>query len=158
VLVPLTNVSILSAVFRVISGTAVVALVILDDRRTVRPPALLSLYLLCSAAVDGIELRSLLLRNNAVIIAYLLPVSFAGKFALLVLDSWPRRLYLKSRDDYSPEELAGIISQALFWWIDPILRIGNRQILGVSDLYPLPHELRSNSVKSRFAGIWLGRQ
>jgi hypothetical protein len=152
---PLTDVSILAAVIQVMSNIAIIALVILEHRRTVRPSYLLCLYLLSSLVVSGIEMRTILLRKYAVLTAHLHSVTLASKLALLILELLPKPLYPKYRDDYSPEELASVFSDIFLWWINPIFRTGSRKILEMSDIYPLPHELRSNSSRTRFDKIWL---
>jgi ATP-binding cassette subfamily C (CFTR/MRP) protein 1 len=73
---------------------------------------------------------------------------------LLVLESWPKTVYLKQRDQYSPEELTGVFGRAVFWWVNPILLLGNHSALQEKDLFPLDHALQSRVVEEEVTKLW----
>lgn len=144
-----------SAALSFVSALTLLILVGLEHGRIVRPATLISLYLLASVVAEAVEIRTLYLRGYVVEIARLLCGSLACKVLLLVLETWSKRSHLKPvEDEYSPEELAGIFSRATFWWLNPILFLGNRKILSMTDLYPLNHAFLSKRLQGRILDSW----
>jgi ATP-binding cassette, subfamily C (CFTR/MRP), member 1 len=152
---PITRLSVTSAALGFISALSVLILVGIEHSRIVRPSSLILLYLLASIVADAVQVRTLFLRGYAATLARLACGSLGSRVFLLVLESWSKRSYLKPVEDgYSPEELASVFSRSVFWWLNPILFLGNRKILVLEDLYPLNSVLDSSSLKSRILYSW----
>lgn len=60
----------------------------------------------------------------------------------------------RPQEDSSPEEKAGILGRTFFWWIIPILRNGNRNILVAEDLPSTDAKLASNVLRRRILLAW----
>jgi ATP-binding cassette subfamily C (CFTR/MRP) protein 1 len=152
---PLVEISVKAASFSFIGTLLVVLLEVFEHRRTTRPSAFVSLYLLCSAAADAILLRTLLLRHYVAAIAGLTVASFASKLILLSVESWPKLSYLIPRKEkYGPEEVSGILNRSLFWWLNSLLLRGNKRLLSLSDLFPLDRKLHSHRLQARVQYSW----
>ena len=127
----------------------------LEHGRIVRPAPLVSVYLLATIVTDAVQIRTLYLRGYVIEIARLLCGTLACKVLLLVLETWSKKSHLKPvEDEYSPEELAGVFSRGTFWWLNPILFLGNRKILDITDLYPLNHSFHSKRLQVRMLDAW----
>ncbi|KAF5627041.1 multidrug resistance-associated 1 [Fusarium sp. NRRL 52700] len=85
---------------------------------------------------------------------WLIPTTkIAPKLLLVATESRSKQRILKSPySSQAPEELAGILTRVFFWWINPILTLGNRKILSGDDLPPIDQLLRSE--KLRRDGLW----
>lgn len=57
-------------------------------------------------------------------------------------------------EDISPEETSGLYSLAFFYWIVPLIRLGNRKILDTEDLYLLDSQLSADTVSKDFQKNW----
>jgi ATP-binding cassette, subfamily C (CFTR/MRP), member 1 len=152
---PITGASVPSAAIQFISALAVLFLVAFEHQRIVHPSSLLWLYLLASVVSDAVQTRTLFIRGYVPILSRLAASSLACNLALLLVESSSKKSYLKPADyEYGPEELAGIFSRSVFWWLTPILFLGNRKILKLSDLYPLDRNLRSKPLQERIIIEW----
>jgi ATP-binding cassette subfamily C (CFTR/MRP) protein 1 len=152
---PITKASIPSAGTEFVGALAVVFLVAFEHQRIVHPSSLLWIYLLASIVSAAVRTRTLFIREYVPIISHLSALSLACNLALLIVESSPKKLYLKPADhEFGPEELAGIFSRSIFWWLTPILFLGNRKILKLSDLYPLDRNLRSKPLQERIVIEW----
>jgi ATP-binding cassette subfamily C (CFTR/MRP) protein 1 len=152
---PLTRLSVAAASLGFVGAVSVVILVGVEHNRILRPSSLVLLYLLATLFTDSIQIRTLFLRGYAATIARLSCASLATRALLLVVECQSKKAYLKPVEDgYSPEELASVFSRSVFWWLNPILLLGNRKILALEDLYPLNHILESSSLKARILRSW----
>jgi ATP-binding cassette, subfamily C (CFTR/MRP), member 1 len=139
--------------FEVVCVSALIILIFLEHRRSIKPSTTVSLYLLLSGLSSAIEIRALLLQHS-ILIPQLLGAAICCKGILLWLESWPKKLPNKSEAEHSPEELAGVLSRAVFWWLNPLLRLGSRKVLKPTDLYPLNHEFRGTVLQPQIQDIW----
>jgi ATP-binding cassette subfamily C (CFTR/MRP) protein 1 len=138
-----------------VSALAIVVLIAVEHNRTVRPATLTSIYLLSSLVADFVLLRTLYLRDYVPNIAAVLATTASCRLVLFLLESWPKTSYLKLTDrPFGPVEVAGPISKAFLWWLNPILLLGNRQILDLSNMYPLDQDLYSDGLRERMAQSW----
>jgi len=149
-----TLISILCASLDIANVIGVILLILVEHRRTIRPSSVLSLYLFASAVISSIHIRSALLRRQGLSVPRLLSAVIVLDLGLLALESWPRSLYLKDAEKYSPEELAGLFSRGIFWWVNLLLRLGSHKILKIDDLYPLNQAFLSQGINQRISRIW----
>ncbi|TVY43016.1 ABC transporter [Lachnellula occidentalis] len=77
--------------------------------------------------------------------------------ALLLFECCGKRSAFKSADKQSPEELSGVLSRALFTWINPILFQGYRNILIDQDLPPLSQDMMPEVTRKAILEIWSRR-
>lgn len=128
-----------------------------EHSRSVTPSTVIGLYLIISFPFDAARLRTFfLLRGYAAkSIANLLSLSLAIKFGVLLTEAVEkRRLLLEPYRDLPPESTSGIYNKSVFWWLNPLLRVGFGKNLKVEDLYNLDEDLVSANVEHRFRRAW----
>ncbi|KXG45668.1 ABC transporter, integral membrane type 1 [Penicillium griseofulvum] len=153
-----TKVSVAANVILTIGVLALVLLSYAEHTRSVRPSFVLNSYLFCSLLFDAAHSRTLWLRsadsfNN--ILAIVATAAVGVKLVLFVLEAVEKRHILKSEyAGYPPEATAGFYNQAVFWWLNPLFKIGFTGILRVEDLSSLDKELSSERLLARFDEKW----
>lgn len=121
------------------------------------PSTLIGIYLLISLPFDVVRLRTFyLLRGFAArSIANLLSLSVAIKSGVLITEAVEKRgILLEPYRGLPPEATSGIYNQSVFWWLNPLLRIGFGKTLQIEDLYNLDEDLASTNVENRFKRAW----
>ena len=129
-----------------------------EHSRSVTPSTIIGIYLLVSFPFDVVRVRTFyLLRPFAARgIANLLALSLAVKFGVLVTEAVEKRsILLEPYKDLPPESTSGIYNKSVFWWLNPLLRVGFGKNLDMSDLYDLDEALASANVRNRFKREWL---
>ena len=128
-----------------------------EHSRSVTPSTIIGLYLFISFSFDAARLRTfyLIQGHAARSIANLSSLALAFKFAVLVTEAVEKRaILLEPYRDLPPEATSGIYNKSVFWWLNPLLRIGFGKTLRVEDLYNLDEKLASASVHERFRRKW----
>jgi hypothetical protein len=133
---------------------AVAILTIFEHRRTIRPSTLICLYLLASIIADSVQLRTLQIRGYSQSISAIISAGIICKSILLLLESFSKQSYLEAKEDYGPEEVTGVFSRSVLWWINSLFLLGNRKILSLKDLFPLDHELYSEVLQRQMKKSW----
>ena len=137
------------------SGLMLCALSYTEHTRSLRPSLLLNAYLLLSALLDVATLRTFWMAAVSTPIRALFTVSFSLKLVVLVLEAKEKGKYLRHGVQLgSPEATAGLYSQGLFWWLNPLLSTGFRRLLKPHDLYTLDEEMASELLNRRFWHAW----
>ncbi|KAJ5383032.1 hypothetical protein N7517_000943 [Penicillium concentricum] len=153
-----TKASVPANVILTIGVLALVLLSYAEHTRSVRPSFILNSYLFCSLLFDVAHSRTLWLRsvdtfNN--ILAIIATAAVGVKVVLFVLEAVEKRHILKSEyEGYPPEATAGFYNQAVFWWLNPLFKIGFTGVLRVEDLFTLDKELSSERLLARFDQKW----
>jgi ATP-binding cassette subfamily C (CFTR/MRP) protein 1 len=93
---------------------------------SVRPSSLLSLYYLFSLGLDFIRMRTLIeVKFDALIIA-LSAADMAIKTSLLFSEAQNKRAYFSNSDlERPPQEIGGIFSRSVFWWLNSLFLQGD---------------------------------
>lgn len=153
-----TKTSVPANVILTIGVLALALLSFAEHTRSVRPSFILNTYLFCSLLFDIARSRTLWLRsvdafNN--ILAIVATVAVGVKFVLFALEAVEKRHILKSEyTGYPPEATAGFYNRAVFWWLNPLFKIGFTGVLRVEDLFLLDKELSSERLLARFDEKW----
>ncbi|KAJ5490192.1 ABC transporter integral membrane type 1 [Penicillium expansum] len=81
--------------------------------------------------------------------------SWVSKCFFFVLEAVEKRHILKSEyTGYPPEATAGFYNRAVFWWLNPLFKIGFTGVLRVEDLFSLDKELSSERLLALFDEKW----
>ncbi|KAF5718710.1 multidrug resistance-associated 1 [Fusarium mundagurra] len=125
-------------------------LLYLERMRSIRPADLAVVFLLLSLGLDmAVTLQEGL--GDLFIPA----TKIALELLLVVTESRSKQRILKSPySSQAPEELAGILSRTFFWWINPILALGNKKILSGDDIPPIDHLLTSEKLRRDGLKAW----
>lgn len=126
--------------------------------RSVKPSFILNTYLFCSLLFDIARSRTLWLRSEDsfnTTIAIITTVAVGVKCLLFILEAIEKRHILQSEyAGYPPEATAGFYNRAMFWWLNPLFKIGFKGALRVEDLFALDKELGSERLLARFSQKW----
>ena len=96
-----------------------------EHQRSVRPSALLNLYLLITVILDCARSRTMWLMQCNINVAAVFTTSLAVKTCLLIAEFVSKRSLLRPVfQQLSPEETSGIISHGLSSWLIPVLWTG----------------------------------
>jgi hypothetical protein len=129
-----------------------------EHTRSVKPSFILNTYLFCSLLFDIARSRTLWLRsedsfNN--IIAIITTVAVGVKFFLFVIEAVEKKNILRSEyADFPPEATAGFYNRAMFWWLNPLFKLGFNGALRIEDLFVLDKALSSERLLAQFDRKW----
>ncbi|WKT45217.1 AAA ATPase domain [Fusarium oxysporum f. sp. vasinfectum] len=125
-------------------------LLYMEHMRSVRPADLAVIFLLVSLACDAAN------SLQEGLDTWILPATqLALKLLLVATESRSKQGLLKSPyDSQAPEQLAGILSRTFFWWINPILGLGNRIMLSGDDLPLIDDQLSSKQLRHCGLKAW----
>ncbi|KAJ5799427.1 uncharacterized protein N7518_001495 [Penicillium psychrosexuale] len=154
----ITKASVAANVLLTVGLLALVLLSYAEHTRSVRPSFILNTYLFCSLLFDIARSRTLWLRSVDSfndILAILATVAVSVKAVLFVLEAVEKKHILKSEyADYPPEATASFYNRAVFWWLNPLFKLGYTGVLRVEDLFSLDKELSSERLLTRFDEKW----
>lgn len=103
---------------------------------SIRPSALINVYLLLTLPFDVARSRSLWFNGDTQTIAAMFTSAIAIKVLILITEAIEKRSILLDRyRHFSPEVTSGIYSRSFFWWLNTLMRTGFRRVLGNEDLY-----------------------
>ncbi|KIY02825.1 uncharacterized protein Z520_01290 [Fonsecaea multimorphosa CBS 102226] len=128
-----------------------------EHSRSVTPSTIIGLYLIVSFLFGAVQMRTFYLLPGyaAKNIANLLSLSLAIKFGVLVTEAVEKRgILLDPYRDLPPEATSGVYNRSVFWWLNPLLRLGFGKTLKLDDLYDLDDKLVSANVAARFGQAW----
>ncbi|KAF7907140.1 uncharacterized protein EAF01_004727 [Botrytis porri] len=70
-----------------------------------------------------------------------------------------KRKILFQRYEYlSPESTSGLFARSLFWWLNPLFRLGFEGVVKDEDLFEADRELLLNACEDRFREYWGNRR
>jgi hypothetical protein len=152
---PNTSTSLPSAVLRLVSALVMVTLSSLDQRKSSKPSMLISCYLFLTPLLDAVQARTLFLSStNKHEYAYscIFTTTLAYKVLVLLLEARQKsRLLEWDEKEHSPEEVCGIFSLGVYFWLNRVFLQGYTKVLKMNDLYPLDTNLRGKNLHQRFA-------
>jgi hypothetical protein len=131
---------------------SVVPLAYMEHMRSTRPADLIVVFLLASLACDGaVAAASISSKPSGLLFG-----AKAGlKLLLVAAESRGKASVLATPyANQSPEQLGGILNRTFFWWINPLLALGNRMILTGDALPPIDDELRSKRLRCQALRAW----
>ncbi|KAJ6102982.1 hypothetical protein N7486_005409 [Penicillium sp. IBT 16267x] len=137
---------------------ALMALSYAEHTRSVRPSFILNAYLFCGLLFDIARARTLWLRSADSfndIIATVTSIAVGAKLLVVIMEAVEKRSILKSEfQGYPPEATAGFYSQAVFYWLNPLFKVGFSNNISVEDLFVLDKELSSERLLAIFEEQW----
>ncbi|KAB8230272.1 uncharacterized protein BDW43DRAFT_321569 [Aspergillus alliaceus] len=124
--------------------------------RTIRPATINSGYLFLSSILSLPETRTLYYVETHRSIPILYTMVLCLKLMLLVIETISKVSILKKEyRDSPPESTVGILGECLFWWLNPLLLLGNQMDLTVSQLPAIEESIRSTGVgQNELEELW----
>lgn len=113
------------------------------------------MYLFFSTLLNIARTRTLWMLQDAVVIASVFAASMAVQALGILFESWEKRKVLREPfSSWAGESLGGTFNRTLFFWLNPLLLMGNRQLLTLSDLPPLDVKLEAEKLQADFQEAW----
>ncbi|KAH8665276.1 putative ABC multidrug transporter [Tricladium varicosporioides] len=135
---PKTRLTLATAVITATMSLISIALSYLEHFRTIRPSSIIILFLLFTTLFDAARTRTLWNITENRTVATLMSGSVGLRILLLGLEGLGKQSSLKHvYKDASAESTTGIMGQSLFWWLNPLLRRGYKELLATKDLMTL---------------------
>jgi ATP-binding cassette, subfamily C (CFTR/MRP), member 1 len=149
------DIAIVSAIASFVACIGLCPLLFLEHIRSIKPSDLAVVYLLVSLACDSAELGTTVAENGTSAGVVLATANLFLKFVLLVAECRGKERIMRAPySQWPPEQLAGVLGRAFFWWINPILAQGNRNILTADNLPPMDRTLLSKLRRHRALQAW----
>jgi hypothetical protein len=127
----------------------------LEHLRSIRPSTILNGFLVFTLLLDLPRLRTLYFMTTSRSVTTLLAVSWFVKFAILILEAAEKRSLLKKTYVDSPiESTSGVLSRAVFWWLNSLLWQGSKAQLTIESLPALDSEIRDASIPDLLFVKW----
>ena len=148
----------LEAALSCVSTLGLCWLSVIEHRRSVRPSTLATSYLLASVLCEtawvtapNVSRCSIGQTSFGLVIGQI-----CVKVVLLTLELKGKEATLyPSHQGLAPEDTAGILRNAAFWWINPILARGAKAMLALEDLPPVKSSLSSDALWESMSRAWL---
>lgn len=142
----------------VLSFAAAVAYLLLswqEHERSVRPSFEIEMYLFFSTLLNLARTRTLWMLQDAATIPAVFTASMAVQAVGILFESWEKRPVLREPfSRWAGESLGGTFNRSLFFWLNPLLLVGSRQVLTLSDLPPLDVKLEAEKLQADFNDAW----
>ncbi|KAI1866048.1 uncharacterized protein JN550_008026 [Neoarthrinium moseri] len=114
--------------------------------RSHRPSTLICVYLMLSIGFDATICRTLWLLPDARVLASVSTGTLAAEVAVLAVELQDKRNHLIGAwKNLGPEATAGIVSRALFWWLNELMIRGFQATLSMASLHQLDEELQAKA-------------
>lgn len=150
-----TKASIPTAAVSLIAALGVCILSWFEHLRSVRPSALLDIYLFLSLLFDIARARTLWLIRLDPALAAVFTATIAVRCVMLTFESCEKRSILEAQyKSYPPDAISGPFNRGVFWWLSSLFLRGYSNILSLEDLFPLQKSLESERLYVRFQQAW----
>ncbi|KAF5879184.1 putative abc multidrug protein [Botrytis fragariae] len=150
-----TRASLPAALLALIATLGLCILSYFEHSRNVRPSSIINAYLFFTLPFDAAQLRTRWLRGDNVA-GNAISTSILGvKLLLLILEAKGKRKILFQRYGYlSTESTSGLFARSLFWWLNPLFRLGFGGVVRDEDLFVADGELLSDACEDRLRKYW----
>ncbi|KAL2067058.1 hypothetical protein VTL71DRAFT_1482 [Oculimacula yallundae] len=127
----------------------------MEHMHSIRPSAIINVYLLITLPFDIARARTLLLHSNTQIFGAVFTSALAIKVLILISEAVEKRnILLDQYRHTSPEVTSGIYNRSFFFWLNHLMRTGFKKILVNDDLYPIDNEMSSRVLLDRAERSW----
>ncbi|CAH0020515.1 unnamed protein product [Clonostachys rhizophaga] len=126
----------------------------LAHSRCPRPSFTLTIFLFLTFLLDLAQSRTLLtISPSSWGIGYIFSIATGVKALALLLESYPKT-WASGLKQPSPEPTLGIFSLMTYYWLSPLIRLGSRKLLGITDLYNLDPPMTFKQLDPKFWVSW----
>ncbi|KAF9890446.1 hypothetical protein FE257_005851 [Aspergillus nanangensis] len=154
--VPKTRATIATAALSAAASISLIGLSYLQHSRSPRPSTLLTLFLALSVALDAIRARTIwAVQPKLIFIIFVL--GLASDLAKFLLECREVPRYPSDPPKVPPKEsTANVFNRSLFWWLNPLLFRGFKNVLEVENLTSIDERVNSDTDGDTFARKWEG--
>ena len=147
-----------AALLTLVAALGLSILSYVEHTKNIRPSSIINAYLLLTLSFDVAQLRTKWLRGQDPAESGVASATLAVKLLVLVSEAIEKRGILFARyASPSPEATSGLYSRGLFWWLNPLFRLGYRNDVTDGDLFASDGDLLSESLGIRFRRHWVNR-
>ncbi|KAF4982828.1 hypothetical protein FZEAL_1620 [Fusarium zealandicum] len=150
---PKTNTSIAEPILGLVESLALAALSYIEHRRSSKPSALISAYLVLTIILDLALTRTLWIRSGMQAIASVFTASLVLKTILLVLEETPKRLITGEKGTIK-ETSSGVLSRSFFWWLNSLFFEGSRKLLDLGSLGAINEKFNTHDLSKALEKRW----
>ncbi|OBT65136.1 hypothetical protein VE03_04736 [Pseudogymnoascus sp. 23342-1-I1] len=153
-----TRASLAAAILTLIATLGLCILSYVEHSKNIRPSSIINAYLLLTVPFDAAQLRTRWLRGDNLAGNGVASSVLAVKLFVLVSEATEKtRILFTPYAERSPENTSGLYSRGLFWWLNPLFRLGFRNVVNDDDLFAADGDLLSKSLEMRFNKHWTDR-
>ncbi|KAK6948837.1 hypothetical protein Daesc_008908 [Daldinia eschscholtzii] len=150
-----TSMFIASSVLKLASALFMVMLSLFDHTKSPRPSVLLNSYLFLTLLLDEAQARPLFLSSGdkpELTYSSIFCAAIALKVGILLLEAQRKSKWVTwNVKEHSPEQMSGIFSLGVYFWLNKIFSEGYRKVLTINDLYPLDSSLEGKLLYEEFS-------
>lgn len=150
-----TRATLAAASFGLVDSLGLCILSHSEHIHSVRPSAIINVYLLLTLPFDAARSRTLWLDGATKSTAAVFTSTVAVKLMILITEAIEKRSILLERYRYSsPEATSGIYSRSFFWWLNNLMTTGFSRIIKNEDLYPIDDDMASSFLQKNAQKTW----
>jgi len=147
--------SVLASSFGFLAAVCLIGLSHLEHLRSIRPSAIINVYLLFTLLFDVAKVRTLWETPGTGKLAAVYSSSVGVKVLTIITESMEKRgILFDSFKHPSPEVTSGIYGISTFSWLYSLLQLGFRTNLHMDDLYPLDDDMQTSVLLKRSSHTW----
>ncbi|KAK4449692.1 hypothetical protein QBC34DRAFT_350884 [Podospora aff. communis PSN243] len=142
-------------VLDLVAAVVVAILSFLEHGRNPAPSTLLTTYLVLAIFSDAVQAGLLTVAWNLCNPWGLSTKVFTTRVILFTLEAQSKKSFL--REPYAklaPEQTAGFLGNAFFWWVNGILRTGYSTMFSLDNMPPLDQALDAMRARERMQDAW----
>ncbi|KAI3326783.1 putative ABC transporter [Xylariaceae sp. AK1471] len=153
-----TRTSVPAAALSFLVSLALVYISSVEHVRSVRPSSIINAYILFSVVLDAAQARTLWIRPLPRVIPAVFTTAIAAKTLVCCLEARSKEgMLLPPYRNLAPEDLVGLYSRTVLWWINPMLWQGYKGVLSFKSLYAIDSSLASRHLEQTFSEHWQKR-
>lgn len=150
-----TRATIAASVLTLIDAIGLCALSHAEHLYSIRPSAIINVYLLITLPFDVARCRTFWILGSTKSVAAAFSSSIGIKCMVLIAEAVEKRQILLGRYRHSsPEATSGIYSRSFFFWLNNLMRTGFTRVLNNEDLYPIDDDMTSRFLYDRAQKTW----
>ncbi|KAH7329994.1 putative ATP-binding cassette transporter [Rhexocercosporidium sp. MPI-PUGE-AT-0058] len=150
-----TRSSIAATALTLVDAVGLCLLSHMEHMHSIRPSAIINIYLIITLPFDVARSRTLLIHDNTRTFGAVFTSALAIKVLILISEAIEKRNILLDQYRYtSPEVTSGIYNRSFFFWLNHLMRTGFSKVLVNDDLYPIDHDMASSVLLTRADKTW----
>ncbi|KFY05556.1 hypothetical protein V492_08453 [Pseudogymnoascus sp. VKM F-4246] len=154
-----TRASLAAALLALVATFGLCVLSYVEHCKNIRPSSIINAYLLLTVPFDIAQLRTRWLRGDNLAGNGVASAILAVKLFVLISEATEKtKILFTPYANCSPENTSSLYSRGLFWWLNPLFRLGFRNVVNDDDLFAADGDLLSSSLETRFNKHWAGRK
>ncbi|KAI0194204.1 putative ABC transporter [Astrocystis sublimbata] len=150
-----TRTALPAAALSFLASTSLIYISSLEHARSVRPSSTIGFYILLSLVLDAAQARTLWIRPIPRFLPAVFTAGLVAKIVVCYVEARSKKLaLLPPYRQLSPEDLAGLYSRTILWWINPMFWVGYKGTLSFESLYSIDSDLSSSQLEHDFTERW----